>query len=508
MGEVLTLSFGQYANNTTTHLYNCQESQIPYTRNTPVNHNLTTFLSKSYSPNSGGGSSGGNANYYPRALVFELRGGLGALNKYEYSEKTPQFDQPVTNQPANPVAKNEYQRGLDLNLPTDSLLNTNNTKYWTDFNKLIYKPNSIITSPNFIHEYKKPGSHFNFTNQKYELFQTGQLEFQTVANDSVESCRYWLEKCDYFQGMQIGTTTNDAWGGFTTSMIQAVQDEFFNNNNKENIWIYATMNQKQQQHPKKKNTLLQSISEIYSFIELCNHSSVLFPIKPDYNSSLLNVKFDTSSIWHTSFIPAIFINAIWGVNSQLDNIASMSLIQGCILKGDESRKVVNEIKIVGENTGGNNSFNGMMMDVDLNSIKDWTRLSSSNQPNDISLGISGADERYFSRNYISMTKLALEAQQDADISSNFVNPWIDNILNGDTAPGIIDKKKSNNFYTTFNVHAGLRTYLKPYRVIIENTRQGQLTNVVEDKDELLNDISNLMTSYSCGFESDDDDFYD
>ena len=80
MSEIITLSYGLICNNTVTHLYNTQESLISYTPSSKPNHDLQVFLTRFKST---------SVSYSPRALIYDLRNGLGALNKYEYHETVP-----------------------------------------------------------------------------------------------------------------------------------------------------------------------------------------------------------------------------------------------------------------------------------------------------------------------------------------------------------------------------------------------------------------------------------
>ncbi|KAI5969091.1 DML1 [Candida margitis] len=503
--EILNLSYGQYSNNTTTHLYNFQESQVPYTKDTKLNHNLSTFLYKSVANGSG------SANYYPRALLFDLRGGLGALNKYEYAEQVPHLDMPISNQQSanTQLQKNEYQISLDQGKTDGSLLNTGNTKYWTDYNKLIYNPKSVITLPSFQHEYNDLGSNYNLPAQKFDIYSTGVEEFKTIEVESVENFRYWLEKCDFLQGLQIGTSWNDSWGGFTTSMIEVVQDEFFNN--KENIWIYGQVNQQSQAG---NLPIMRRVSQIKSFIELYKSSSLFFPLSPDYNSSMLS-DIDASSVWHTSCIPALFINSIWGINNQYIDQVNMLHMQENLLRGDEARKIVNEIKIVGEKD--ETALGDMMMDVDLTKVHDLLSavVTQQSQEPEINLGISKPTEnaRYINKNCIVDNKDKLDgngtrggAEVDEVPTNVYKNPYMCQMAEIDTFPNILQNKHAK-YHVEFNVHNGVKDLLKPYQTIIENLRLN-LDDLIEDKGELVEDISNIISSYSSGFESDDDDYYD
>ncbi|KAI3402841.2 DML1 [Candida oxycetoniae] len=507
MSEILNLSFGQYANNTITHLFNCQESEVSYVKKKRSNHDLNTFLHKTNA--SSAAVTGSNSKYCPRALLFDLRGGLGALKKYEYSESIPNFDMPVLNSSATTcLVKNEYQKNLDKGIVSpNSPLNSGNTKYWTDFNKLVYNPKSLTTVPNYIHEHNQPGSHYNFANQKFETYNTGQNEFKNVQANAIENFRYWLEKCDFLQGIQIGTSLNDSWGGFSTSMIQSIQDEFFNN--KENVWIFASFGQESKNKNKNKSRM-RAVSEIKTFVELINNSTLLFPIKPNFSSltssSMLH-NLDPDSIWHTAAIPAMFINSIWGINNQYVDQVSMTKLQDNLLRGEKTRKIVNEIKII--NSNSNNNEIRDMMDVDLSNLQDWAfKLNQPKHNQNINLGISGSNKKCFSRN--SIMKNPVEPTLDQNITNIYSNPWIENILQSDTFPDILTNGKRSQFHIEFNVHGGLKDFFKQYRTIIERTKSSiELTEIVDDKSELFEDLNNIISNYSSGFDSeDDDDFYD
>lgn len=500
MSEILNLSYGQYSNSTLTHLYNFQESQIPYTKDTKLNNQLSTFLYKSI--------ANGSANYYPRALLFDLRGGLGALNKYEYSEEVPQLNMPVVNQQrvTTQLQKNEYQKSLDQGKTDGSLLNTGNTKYWTDYNKLIYNPKSVITLPSYQHQYDKFGSNYNLPAQKFDTFSTGKDEFKSIEVESMESFRYWLEKCDFLQGLQIGTTIDDSWSGVTTSMIEVVQDEFFNN--KENIWIYGQYNHQLQ---REKPSIIHKVSQIKSFVELYKSLSLFIPLSPDYNSPMLS-GLDTSSIWHTSCIPALFVNLIWGVNNQYVDQVNMLHMQENLLRGDEARKIVNEVKVIGERDVG---VSDMMMEVDLTKVRDLSTLTQQALKLEINLGISKSTEniRYINRNYVLQDKKKLDvsgnsiASNDDDVPTNvYTNPYMTKITEIDTFPNILQNKR-DEFHIEFNVHNGIKDTLKPYKTTIDRLRLN-LDDLIEDKAELVEDINNIILSYSSGFESDGDDYYD
>ncbi|KAI5961638.1 DML1 [Candida pseudojiufengensis] len=465
-GEIFNLSYGQYSNNTLTHLYNYQESLIPYTKETKLTNDLNVFLYRSKQNDK-------SINYYPRAIIYELRGGLGSLNKYEYSENIPAYDMQIINKPTT-TTKNEYQRNLDISGESNSnLLNTTNTKYWTDFNKLIYNPKSIITTPNYMHNYKDYGTHYNFPNLKFDIFENGVEEFRNCEFETEDNFRYWIEKCDFLQGLQINTSISDSWGGFTNSMIEFLQDEFFNN--KGNFWIFGDI-----QTVSKQSTT--KISEIKTFLECFKNSTLFFPLKLDLNSSILNL--DKNSIWQTSCISSIFINSIWGLNNSIDDPINMSTLSNLITKDDENRKIINEIKIIND---------GNLGDID------YTTIDLNNFEPNINLGISTTtnnDTKYYSKNIITSN-----IDMDIDNTNIFNNPTITNILDVDTFPKVL---KTKDFHTEFNVNSNLKNLLKENKKFIQRVRNLN----IDVRDELIDDISNLISIYSSGFESEDEEFYD
>ncbi|KAI5952693.1 DML1 [Candida jiufengensis] len=469
MSEILNLSYGQYSNNITTHLYNYQESLIPYTneQKQQQKNDLNIFLYRSLQQNK-------TVNYYPRSIIFELRSGLGSLNKYEYSESMPNYDMNIINKPS--ITKNEYQKSLDTGNSNSNLLNVTNTKYWTDFNKLIYDPKSLITTPNYIHNYNQFGSHYNIPNLKYELFENGVEEFKNCETEVDENFRYWLEKCDFLQGLQVGTNLNDSWGGFTNSMIEFVQDEFFNS--KGNFWIYGNF-------LAKPKTSLSKISEIKTFLECYKNSNLFFPIAPNLDSPLIELNKD--SVWQTSCIPSIFINSIWGLNNSKDDPIKMYEFSSLITKGDESKKIINEIKIVDDG-----DFN---QPIDINSfdIDNFENLEPS-----INLGISSSqiEVKYYSKNIITN-----QIDMEIDETNIFNNPTITDILNVDTFPKVL---KTRQFHVEFNIHSGIKTYLKDHKKFLQRVRSLN----TDTKEEMIEDISNIISNYSTGFESEDDEFYD
>lgn len=474
--EVINLSFSQISNHVITHLYNNQESHIPYTKNTPLKYHNNVFLNleKVHS----------NVNYSPRALLFDVRNGNGSLNMHEYFENNQVGDQSFFDG-KKPRLKNQYQLNLDQGIVTNNrdLLNTANTQFWSDYNKLIYNPRSLTTLDNF--EY--PNNHKYFQNLKFNQFQIGEEEF-IQSNYDVNQFRYFLEKCDHFQGLQLIVDVDSAWPGFSHLTIQQIIDEFFNDGNKLNLWVYGLMND---------NNENNIISRIKSVIELSKHASLFFPFLPNYNSNLLNLKFDSNSPWQTSSISALYINGLWDTINQL-NPTSMSTIENNLLHGS-NRLFVNEIKI-----SGTSHQNVQMTDIDINNYLNNDSLNDATQSSDeIYLTQNTSGSYYFSQNYIVPVNHEIDLPNQGVVNT-YKTSNIDDITKVDSFPSILT---NTDLYFQFHVTSQYKDTLKQYRKIIKNIRlnNDQHMKIVEDKHELIEDISNIIENYTNGYDESDEE---
>ena len=472
-----------------THLYNTQESHIPYSKNAPVNYHNGVFLLMV--------KDGAKTNYSPRALLYDFRGGFGALNKYEYFEQ-PVSDQTPLSDPyfaANtPPPKNQYQTNLDKGIINNQgLLNVDNTKYWSDYNRLIYSPRSLKTLESF----QYPGHHKHFSNLKFNNYKVGLEEFSNHP-DELDNFRYFLEQCDHFQGLQCTVDVDSGWGGYSNLMLTDIVDEYFNNNNKINLWVYGLIDNE----PSK--SVIQTISRIKSIVELGKHSSLFFPISPSYNSSLLTSSFNNSSDWHTSALSAIFINGLWNSINQI-NSTNMGVIEDNLLRGQD-RKFVNEIKITSYKAS-----DSMVSDVDISAYYNvYGNVDNTvPEPKTESISLYGSSKNnehstYFARNYIKKPLQDLELPTDGVVNTYECDSMND-IVSVDSFPDILS---SQDYSLEFHVSSAFKGTLKEYKKTVQNVRPhfSQLMDLMEDKYELIEDIGKLVEDYTEGYdESDDED---
>ncbi|KAK6461394.1 tubulin domain-containing protein [Scheffersomyces coipomensis] len=542
MPEVLNLSLSQPSNHVITHLYNNQESHLPYKKNAIVNYDNNVFLSSSRTSN-------GQVNYTPRALIYDFQGGLGSLSKYEYHDPIGTFDHTVSNYQLisntnhQILPKNQYQINLDKGVSNDGdddLLNVNNTNYWSDYNKLIYSSKSLNTLQNFkISSHTTSyGQHKNFKNLTFNNYKIGSEEFSQDLNHidlQLDNFRYNLEKCDNFQGLNVLTQLNSGWGGFTNQFLISIIDEYFNTttaNNKHSVWIYGLHPyiDTSDSHPSK---LIKTISQIKTMIELHKNCSLLFPINMDEYSpnSLLNSdEFNHQSPWHASAIPSMFINSIWGINNQASSEStskSMSLIEDNLTRGYKNRTIVNEIKLHKVDDPANLSqINNLISNVDISEYYYGNKAipSETLQPLDLSMpkllpSTTKSMTKYFVKNYIIPQKhqkqldekLQGSTEGDGVIKNVYKSRDITDILKNDTFPHRILSSNVKSFYSEFNINTDFKQDLKSYKQLISNVKLNltDAMDIMEDKSELIEDIDALIEEYTIDYElsdeSDDDD---
>ncbi|KAK6205565.1 tubulin domain-containing protein [Scheffersomyces amazonensis] len=538
MSEILSISLSQPSNHVITHLYNTQESHIPYTKKAPVNYTNGVFLSTSL--------QNGYTNYSPRAIIYDLQGGFGSLSKYEYHDPKNTFNnisqshQLFTNTNVSIIPKNQYQLNLDKGITEQDLLTTSNTKYWSDYNKLIYTPKSLNTIPNFKHNSQSYGYHKNFENLKFDNFKVGSDEFSTnldYVDNQIDNFRYHLEKCDSLQGINIISELNSGWSGYTNEFLTTIIDEYFNSNHKNSIWLYGLISSRNIDTSKGSSKLLSTISQIKSLIELNKNCSLFFPINmnqiPSNSNALLNDNYDNESLWHSASISSLFINSIWGINNQSKNSTSMSIMEDMILRGYENRKIINEIKLNNLEYPqiGLSHINNLISNVDISNYYNEgisPQQASLTSSESLELSVPSfipnstnykSSTKYFIKNYIvpedhkEIEKHLIDDNEGNGIPKNlFKNRDMNDILKVETFPSKILKSQDKfTFYSEFNINTNLKQDLKSYQKLIRNIHPSRIDamEILDDKAELIEDIDYLIEQYTIDYElsdeSDDDD---
>jgi hypothetical protein len=275
-----------------------QESYFTYAgqEDSPVDHDV------SFRPGIG---ADGSDTYTPRTLIYDLKGGFGTLRRESALYQLQHQENPAQNGPWSgstisfqlpPIAPSSYQQALDQGTQPP-LLTTDTVRYWSDYNHIFYHPRSIIQ----LNEYE-----LNSSLMPFERWATGEELFQNLdrEHDLLDrDLRPFLEECDQLQGLQIFSSTDDAWGGFTARYLERISDEL----GKGSRWVFGLKDGKQNN---RERQLLQTANFAQSMYALDSHASLHIPLSvsdravPDY------VFLDPKSLWHTSALEATIVESV------------------------------------------------------------------------------------------------------------------------------------------------------------------------------------------------------
>ena len=132
----------------------------------------------------------------------------------------------VIHEPAIP--QSTYQQALNQGLEPPPLTKET-VRYWSDYNRVFYHPQSIVQ----LQEYE-----LNSTMMPFERWDTGEELFSNLdkEHDLLDrDLRPFLEESDQLQGLQILTSTYDAWGGFAARYLDRIRDDL----GKSSVWVWA-----------------------------------------------------------------------------------------------------------------------------------------------------------------------------------------------------------------------------------------------------------------------------
>ncbi|KIX93488.1 uncharacterized protein Z520_10666 [Fonsecaea multimorphosa CBS 102226] len=317
MHEIITLQLGTKSNYLATHFWNAQESYFTYSENEEslVNPDIH------FRPGLG---SDGSETFTPRTIIYDLKGGFGTLRKFNAlydisgdSHAAPGlWDGNTARRQEQPIEPSEYQRSLDLGLPTTQL-HASDVRYWSDFNRAFYHPRSIVQ----LHEYELNSQLMPFENWSAgeELFGSLDKEVDLLDRD----VRPFVEECDQMQGFQFFSGADDAWGGFAAKYVDNVRDEY----GKTSIWVWGIEDGSRMTREKlsvracNASRTLQSIAQQASaYVRLAAPPSIL----PRY------VNIDRGSDWMSTALLCAGIESVTlptRLNAEAGKRGSLSLFE-------------------------------------------------------------------------------------------------------------------------------------------------------------------------------------
>ncbi|KAI8085008.1 tubulin domain-containing protein [Halteromyces radiatus] len=307
MREILTLQLGPTASYIGTHFWNTQEAYFNYGDSDlePEFEHDVLFRA--------GISSLGVETYTPRALIYDLKGGFGSLQKYNklYSgvDTGVEWDQGV-NTISSEIEKHPYQQQLELleegrTTLTDAVPQLDQTvTTWSDFNRVYYHPralNSIAT-----HQADDPLSPFD----TYTIGRQAYADNEKEADIFENAFRNMVEECDQLQGFQLFAGVDDAFGGFTEELLNNIRDEF----SKSTILTFGVMASDSSGNMRWQQK--KSLNRVLSTTRLSSLSSIYIPLyDPTYDciqacGLASYIRPNCKSLYHTSAILSAAIETV------------------------------------------------------------------------------------------------------------------------------------------------------------------------------------------------------
>lgn len=380
MHEVIHLSLSAKANHLTTHFYNAQESYFVFNEKDAHtrSHVDPTVLFKA-----GVATDRRTPTFTPRALIWDMRGGYGSLKRSnglynedytghhdptELQTASQVWDQtkPLTVIKQDQVILSEYQHALDTGTQVAEKagdLNTQNTKYWSDYVNIYYNPKSFNQLSNWEYDpvrypQGKPRGEEPKGGRKFVNYDTGVAEFKelNVASDDsyLEAVfRPAVEECDSLSGVSIATECDTAWGGFSSKILQELREDYIP---KSSVFVWGlydddnslgkTLGGNVTGVKNIKQTRQQVLSRIKTTISLANDATLFIPItKPRVPKSVLK-NYDATSDWHSTALLTLPFESMSVLSSlRHENRVSMQSIAD-MLQGGSNRNIVASLESV------------------------------------------------------------------------------------------------------------------------------------------------------------------
>lgn len=228
MHEVLSLSVGHRSNHLATQFFNCEEKKL-YSQSAQENDFSVHLYPNHEKLNK-------TVSYTPRALLWEARAGFGSLGTYQYSQGEDYFYSTNNNNSEEgnvvwtspKIPKSDYQAALDSGVGVPRL-NSEAARYWSAYSRLIYSPSSFNMLRDWHHDVTKPDlPDFKGLNvHKFDTYEQGVQEFEENHLQEFFDGNFHtqLEQCDTLQGINMISSFDTAWGGFSSALLIELRNE-------------------------------------------------------------------------------------------------------------------------------------------------------------------------------------------------------------------------------------------------------------------------------------------
>jgi hypothetical protein len=237
------------------------------------------------------------------------------------------------------IPTHEYQRALDEGI-LEPKLTVDNTKYWTDYLRVVCHPKSLLSIPGWEYDPvdyplgRSVGAH---TEQSFSSYAAGIDQWEDVNTDKeyLEShFRPVLEQCDMLQGINLAVDMDSGWGGFASKVLEELRDNYVPNATLFS-WGY---------HKRGKQTHAESITRIQGMHNIIEHSSLYLPVTlPLDKDGMVPFGLDGQSDWHVGALHSLIFETVGVLSSLRDSKRiTMATISDSLTRGT-SRNIVSDI---------------------------------------------------------------------------------------------------------------------------------------------------------------------
>jgi hypothetical protein len=444
----------------------------------------------------------GNETFTPRTVIYDLKGGFGSLRKINalydlQDEQTPTslWDGSTSTQQQQLIEPSRYQTLLDQGLPTYQL-RASDVKYWSDFNRVFYHPRSAIQ----LNEYELNSQLMPFENWSAgeDLFRDLDREFDLLDRD----VRPFAEECDQLQGIQMLTSTDDAWGGFAARYMDSLRDEY----GKTSIWVWGSENTTRLP---RQETILRASNTALSMSAFGQQASayIRMATAPTARPSYLNMS--STSEWMTSALQCVAFESVTLPGRLMQdsaNIISLSFLES-VLNTNGSQNIHDLQFSQAPEPAVNGSHVVSGEDDELHEGSHVSQLDISLTP--------GVTESNNSGHVFSQTEVARTRYQDSQASSALPDDRSRQRQNDET---IVEKFKTRLTFPLLDsfpeslfrsrvprqleVVAALRCSSSMKNRILQLRDMSRMALSSDDRENIYNDLSGLANNYNFGWDED------
>ena len=227
----------------------------------------------------------------------------------------------------------------------------------------------------------------------FEKWQTGEDLFSSLdrEHDLLDrDIRPFLEECDQIQCLQVVSSIDDAWGGFTARYLERISDEL----GKGCRWVFGLNDTAP---TARERRMLRAANMAQSLYSLNTSASVLVPLSSSLTTLPSYISFDATSPWHSAALQAVLVESITlptrlrssestratfdQLETTLNNDGNRRIAAGGMsvddpehLESESGSSAQHDTRMTNGITNGHDTFNEAALDIDL--FPDMRRLMS------------------------------------------------------------------------------------------------------------------------------------